>query len=168
MDTTVVNLRNEKNVWTYEKCLNLALTCKSKNEFRRLYVNAFNASYRNKWLDNICKEANLVNIYKEKGYWTFERVKEALKECESSAEFKEKYNVAYTIAYKRGWLDKLSDILVKKHKPKGYWTLELIDELAKSCASKLEFIKKHNRAYQVAHKNGWLDSIFSHIQKGKK
>lgn len=164
MENVVTNSK-EKTTWNYQKCLELASSCESKNEFRKTYTNAFNAAYRNNWLDDICREANLSNIYKEKGYWSFERVKEALEQCKDSAEFKEKYNVAYTIAYKRGWLEKLSDILVKKHKPKGYWTLELIDKLAKTCSTKVEFIKSHNRAYQVAHKNGWLEQIFSHIKK---
>ena len=40
------------NKWTYQKCFEVALKCKTRAELKRKYQSAYVASRKNKWLDS--------------------------------------------------------------------------------------------------------------------
>lgn len=46
--------RRPCNYWTKEKCVEVALSCKNKNELKKKYKGAYNSAYYNNWLDEIC------------------------------------------------------------------------------------------------------------------
>ena len=43
------------NYWTKQKCLDISLQCNSKKEFKKSDYGAYQAAYRNGWLDECCK-----------------------------------------------------------------------------------------------------------------
>ena len=46
---------------------------------------------------------------------------------------------------------------------KGYWTKENVCKDAKKYSSKSEWINANGSAYQVAHRNGWLETACAHM-----
>jgi len=50
-----------KGYWTKEKCREAALECKSRSEFCEKHGGAYNACYKNKWLDEVCSHMNITN-----------------------------------------------------------------------------------------------------------
>lgn len=49
----------------------------------------------------------------------------------------------------------------KDTKPRGYWTIEKCEEVAKLCINRSEFRKKYSRAYKVLSDNNLLDEFFA-------
>jgi len=49
-------------------------------------------------------------------------------------------------------------------KPKGYWTIEKVGELAINCVSRTEFFEKYNAAYSWAQKRNLLDVVCAHMK----
>ena len=60
---------NKSGYWTKEKCQDVALECKNREQFKKKYKSAYNSSYKNNWLDEICShmqyESHVTN-----NYWT--------------------------------------------------------------------------------------------------
>lgn len=54
----VGNLGSRKLYWTKERCQNEALKYKSKGDFRKYSNSAYQSSFRNKWLNEVCKHMN--------------------------------------------------------------------------------------------------------------
>ena len=74
-------------------------------------------------------------------------------------------------AYKAAWRMGVLDLLFEDHRNKGYentppgsWTKSRVTEIAKKYKTRSEFMKKAGPAYSVAHKNGWLDDVCSHME----
>ena len=63
---------------------------------------------------------------------------------------------AYEVARSNGWLDSYT-WFEELQKPNGYWdNYDNCYLAASECKNKTEFAKKHNRAYVIAKKNGWI------------
>lgn len=56
----MVEVNKKHNYWTYDKCKEVALLCKTRSEFQKLYSSAYDKSYDNKWLNDIC--SHMVSI----------------------------------------------------------------------------------------------------------
>ena len=50
----MIKLHKDKNYWTKEKCQEESLKYSSRENFRRGCSSAYNKSYDNKWLNDIC------------------------------------------------------------------------------------------------------------------
>lgn len=131
------------------------------------------------------EEARLIQVWRDKGYivwnavragalgasdryWTFDRCLKVAKECKDREEMRRLHNGAIQTAVKFKWLDKIFENHPNKgfrHKPHGYWTLELIKSLAKPYRSRGDFQKAEPIAYNRAHQRGWLDEIFKDHKK---
>ena len=95
----------ERIKWTKEKCQELALIYKTRNEFKKLSRNAYNASIHNGWLENICLHMKLV--HKENNYWTKEKCTEEFLKYNSINQFRKKSQYTYNLSRKNGWLDEI-------------------------------------------------------------
>ncbi len=87
--------------WTKEKCQEESLKYSTRNEFKIKSSNAYHASSRNKWSDEICKHMEYIN--KPSGYWTKERCKEESLNYKNREDFK-KSKGAFGSSYRNGWL----------------------------------------------------------------
>ncbi len=96
--------------------------------------------------------------------WTYEKCKvEALK-YKTKSEFSGKNASAYCSALKYGWLDEISSHMSQIiRKPKGYWTKELVHEIALQYQRRREFKLNSGDAYSFAWKNGFLDEVCVHM-----
>ena len=89
-------------IWTYEKCKEVALDCKTKCEFKKRYVSAYTKVNRNKWYELF---SHMEEILKPNGYWSYEKCKELAMSCNSKLEFINHKGDAYGTSLRNGWLD---------------------------------------------------------------
>lgn len=50
----------------------------------------------------------------------------------------------------------------------GYWTFDRCKESALNFDTRKEFLKGSGGAYDASKRNGWLDTICSHMRTAKK
>ncbi len=145
--------------WIKEKCQEEALKYKTRSEFQKKAGGAYNAAWKNKWLDEIC--AHMISPQKPSGYWTKERLqKEALK-YKTRTEFFKKSSSAYDVSRKNGWLDEFCVHMETFSKPKGHWNNKENCRLeALKYKTRTEFSKKSICSYESSSKNKWLDEFF--------
>jgi predicted GIY-YIG superfamily endonuclease len=68
----MVELKNPKGYWTKENCKEESLKYKTRVEFKKGSGGAYNSSRRNGWLDEICKDMEVVGNLKMRGIYVFE------------------------------------------------------------------------------------------------
>jgi len=154
-----------KSEWTYERCREAALKCKSRSEFKEKVNAAYRISRKNKWLDDIC--SHMKELKKPENYWNYETCKEVALKCKSKQELRKKYSSAYMKILSNKWLElilHMKEII----KPKGHWNYENCKEIALKCKSKKELKKIASRAYHISRENKWLDDICSHMKLNTK
>jgi hypothetical protein len=84
---------------TKELCKEKALLCRTRKEFKKIYIHEFSAAYKNNWLEDICK--HMVRELK----WYKETCYNASLNCKGRLDFKKKYKGAYESSLKNNWLD---------------------------------------------------------------
>ena len=148
--------------WTKENCIQESLKYKTRNEFQKGSVSAYNSSCRNGWLDEIC--SHMVELKKPNGYWTKENcIQESLK-YKTRNEFQKGYRGAYNSSRINGWLDEICGHMVEVRKPKCHWNIkENCKKESLKYKTRSEFQKGYNTAYKSSRINGWLDEICNHM-----
>lgn len=101
---------------------------------------------------------------KPNGYWTNERCAVEAKKYKTRKEFKIKSSRAYGAALCNGWMDKICGHMKEIRKPAGFWTKDRCAAEARIFDTRLEFQKSSRRAYDAAHRNGWLDEVCVHMK----
>mgnify|MGYP003118783589 CR=1 FL=1 len=115
-------MRKPIGYWTKEKVHEVALKCKTRNEFKdggpdKEGSRPYSLARRNNWLEEVC--SHMLEIKKPKGYWTEQTAREAALKCESRTEFRKKYAKAYYLATDLGILKECcSHMKVKANKMK--------------------------------------------------
>ena len=97
--------RNPNGFWTKSRIMKEGKKYDNRTDFSNNSSAAATIAKRNGWMDDVCVHMKVFK--KPKGYWTFDRVKEARKPYSSKSEFRKKNNNAYTAAQKNGWLEKI-------------------------------------------------------------
>ena len=88
--------------WTYEKCLEESKKYKSRSEFYKNNNTAYNASTRNKWINDFVWLKRPV-VHNKK--WTYETCYEEAKKYSTRSEFEKGCGSAYAAARKNKWID---------------------------------------------------------------
>ena len=135
---------------------------KSRSDFEKGSGGAYNAALKNGWLHEIC--SHMKGIKSPNGYWTKERCAAEAKNYETRKEFKVKSARAYGASLKNGWIDEICAHMIEIRKPAGYWTKERCAAEAKNYETRMEFQNSSHRAYDAAHRYGWMDEICSHMK----
>ena len=152
-----------KVYWTKERCKEVAILCKYRNEFNKKYKTAYVTSSTKGWLDEICSH---MEFDKRKDYWTKERCKEVAILCKYRNEFNKKYKVAYVVSSKKGWLQEIcSHMEYDNVTPPNFWTKEKCREVSSKYVCRSDFQKKDYNVYRRSYENGWLDEICNHMIK---
>jgi predicted GIY-YIG superfamily endonuclease len=68
----MIEIIKPKGHWTKENCRKEALKYKTRTEFQKESKGAYNSSRRNGWLDEICKDMEVVGNLKMRGIYVFE------------------------------------------------------------------------------------------------
>ncbi len=90
------------------------------------------------------------------GKWNYDACYQAAKECSCRSEFEEKFNRAFYVARKKGWIDEYV-WFIPYQDDCDYWTQERCYDFAKTCTTKKQFAVRAQGAYKVSKRNGWLD-----------
>ncbi len=98
------------NYWNYERCETEALKYNTKNKFRMYSSGAYNSARLNGWLNDICK--HMSQPIKSHGYWTKDRCHNLALSCSTKTEFSVKYNTAYKMAHKYGWIPEICQHMI--------------------------------------------------------
>ena len=106
--------RHKKGYWNYEHCKQEALKYSSRTEFEKNCGTAYNAAWKNGWLDEFVW---LISQCKPSGYWTRDRVEEENKKYSLRWNFQKGCSRAYQVALKNGWLDEFTWLYNKNIKP---------------------------------------------------
>jgi hypothetical protein len=150
-------IQKPKGYWTKERCLELALNYNSRAEFTKQHYDAYRASKRAGWLDEICSHMEK-RTWKVDGWNKEECRKEALK-YDNRGEFWKKSSGASAYAQRNGFLDEICSHM----KERFMWTKEGCLEVALKYDSRGEFQLKQGACYQGATRNGWIDEVCSHM-----
>jgi len=147
--------------WTIKTITEEALKYKTRSEFKKKSVGAYNSAIKFRIMDEICLHMNTKKII----HWTKELAhKEALK-YDNFADFF-KYSIkTYRVAYKLGYLSEITSHMKKtERKVISYWTKERCYEEALKYSTRNDFRKKSGSAYERARKTKILDEICSHMK----
>lgn len=146
--TWFVSIRRPVGYWAYETCFEEAKKYKTRSEFARSSVAAYEKARKNGWLDEYTwfdSDATPA------GFWTYERCLLEAKKYKTKNEFLQSNGRAYRAAYRNNWLNDYTWF-----EPKFMWTYEKCYEVAKQYKTKREFEKGRSGAYVAARKRGWL------------
>ena len=159
-------LSKKKNVpngyWqNKENVINEAKKYKSRGEFQKNNVGAYESARKNKWFDEM-DWLEKPDERKPKGYWqNKENVINESKNYKTRSEFKFLSQRAYESARRNGWLDEmiwLNNDNVKH--PKGYWKNEKnIMYEAKKYSNKEEFKEKNLTAFLMSYRYGFNEKM---------
>ena len=97
-------LKVPANYWTFDKVKQEAEKYGTKVEFSKGNTSAYQAAYKNNWLDDVTKHM----VKKEtnpRGYWTYDMVKQEAEKYNTRTEFWKGSGSAYIVASKNNWLD---------------------------------------------------------------
>ncbi|MEI6882069.1 MAG: hypothetical protein WCK82_12170 [Bacteroidota bacterium] len=96
--------------------------------------------------------------------WSNASVIEAIGNCKSVKEFREKYPSGYDYALKNDLWEGLSKSLTRitQH---GKYTKNYVSGIAMACKTRNEFKITNKGAWAAAQRNGWLDEVCAHMPK---
>lgn len=167
-----------KNNWLDEICQHMELKFEVKNnpeavrleaqkyktrqEFKNGSYSAYEYARKHNLLDSIC--AHMEHPL-PKVKWTDEAIYEEAKKYSSKEEFRKACSAAYTIAHKKGIIDKACSHMVSSRKGRDYWTFERCHNAALEYQSRMEFKKNEGSAYSTAVRKGWIEQICTHMVK---
>lgn len=151
--------------WTYDACKDVALSCTSLSEFKRVNGAAYEAARINGWLKDYTWfadtseliSAKLKEVRDKDRIWTRDKCYELALTCKTPSEFQSKSRRAYAASKEYGWFDDYTWFvsgfsLIEPVK----WTKDVCRDIAMTCKTKSEFKNKNSSAYASARNNGWL------------
>lgn len=97
--------------------------------------------------------------------WTAENLKRTALKYKKRVDFQKHDRTAYTVAWKKGLLDKLCAHMQPKRGTVPKYSFTVCKALAKKCKFRSEFQKKYPRHYSYAYANYDLDKICKHMKK---
>lgn len=151
--------------WTDEAIIKEALKYKTRSEFYRSCVSAYNAAHKSGRFDDLCPHLPKPT----KKDYICNSIEDAIslaRICNNRTELKEQYCKAYEMLRTKGLLDEACSHMEKYKKPIQKWTKEERAKAAASCKTRKEFHKKYQWAHYLASQNeGELDEICSHMPK---
>ncbi len=151
-----------KGYWTKQKIKEVVADLKTRTEFQKKYVGAYNVASENGWLDEVCAHMEVLRTPN----WTLESIKDAVKDFKKYTEFKTKLPSAYRVARINGWLDEIRGHMSPGQLPHGYWNdFDRVLEVAKQCKTKTEFQDRFGSARNAAKKHGWMALVCAHMKK---
>jgi hypothetical protein len=149
--------------WTKDRVAAEAAKYQTRGAFAKGCMGAYNAAKRLECFDEIC--SHMERLQRPKGYWTKERITSEALRYQTLQAFQKGSRSAYTTAHREGWLDEVCSHMERLQQPNGYWTKERVAAEALRFESRSAFNKGFGSAYTIAHREGWLDEVCSHMER---
>ena len=157
--TKHIKLKLDENIWTYEKCEQVALAYKTATSFKLNQKPLISYLKQKKWYEDIINVIGIKDI-KPNGYWTYERCKEVAMKCNTYTELSRKHPRVYTLIKQNNWNELEKHIPKRVQKIPYYWTYDKCKLVAKECTGRWDLKKKYKGAYELSLKNKWLDEFY--------
>jgi hypothetical protein len=103
---------------------------------------------------------------KPDGYWTIDTLTEEARKYKSRTEFKNGSSGAYSIACRKGYIDRVCAHMTTSRKRSGYWNKQRVLKEARKYNRRSDFQNSDLAAYSAAYKHGWLDEVCGHMTGG--
>jgi hypothetical protein len=164
LDKACSHMTNSKSTskWTHEKCKEVALSYRTRTEFKIKNSWAYVIAKRNGWLNDITFHMVKYNQIKSIK-WTFESCEKEALMYYNRNEFYIKSPNAYAACIRNKWLDKVCEHMNRPHTSQFKWSKEKCQEIALKHNYRKEFQKKDKNAYYSAMHNGWLKIGRAHV-----
>ena len=145
--------------WSYEKCLEIAKTCRTSHEMMEKEKGALNAARWRGWIKDYTwfEDTRHMN-------WTYEETYEIAKSCKNRSELQRKNASVYKIAKREGWLDDY--IWFERPDVNRVWTKEKCTEISRSYKTPHDFENGCPGAYNASCRNGWIKE-FTWLEHGR-
>lgn len=169
ISTKLKEVRDKDRIWTYEKCYELALGCKTSSEFQSKSSRAYAASKEYGWFDDYTWFVSGFSLI-EPVKWAKDVCREIALSCKTKTEFKNKNASAYTSARKNGWLEEYDwfvDGNALAREARRIYNYEKCFEIASEFQTASEFKAANPSAYTAARVGGWLKD-YTWFVDGKK
>jgi hypothetical protein len=156
------------NYWNYEKCKDAALKVNNLNDFKCQFPGAYNASYKNNWIDEICVHMNKKH-QNSRNYWTKVKCQEEALKYNTRNDFIQNKPGVFSKAYKMGWINEICGHMTKNKKTRKSTlrtryvkniTKEECQQEALKYQTKTEFYKHSQHIYNICRLNKWLNEFF--------
>lgn len=155
-------MRKPPNYWNKENCRKEAIKYKSKTDFIKHSMSAYNSAVKYNWLDEITKHMVRPIPYNKK--WDEETCTQEALKYKSKVEFQKKSPSAYVIATTYDWFNKITEHMKRPENSNKIWFKENCKIEALKYNTRKEFNKKASGAYNVACKLKIIDDICSHMK----
>ena len=146
--------RKEKvSYWTKEVCHIEALKYQNKTDFRKYCSTAYNVSFRNNWLKEICSHMP------QYIYWTKERCHKECLKYQHTSDLRKHNETVYKIICNNNWLKEMCSHMSRKIK-EIKWTKDACKIEALNHRNRSQFKLNSKGAYTSSYRHGWLDEFF--------
>ena len=151
-----------KPAFTLKRLQEIANKYIYKKEFMENDKKAYLYAYRHGFLDEIC--SHMKNALKIPKKWTKEKREQAIKECKTLGELREKYPRVYEYLRLNDEFEKYYGRPVQRGCYK--WNDETLADVTADCDTPADLYHKNESAYQTIHKRGLLEKYFPNYKKG--
>ena len=149
--------------WNARKCREVAMECKSIEEFREIHEGR---AYVNSRKRGLVKKLS-VEMYdkgywtlpdrKPSGYWTLERCKNVCKGYDSQVDLMRDHRDVYAAIKWHGWQNECFVPMKGRKKPNGFWTLAKCKNEASMYDSPADMKRGSPKAYNAMKFHGWYE-----------
>jgi predicted GIY-YIG superfamily endonuclease len=163
IDELLGHLERKLNSWDKDTVLKMASQYQYLQDFKKDNPSTYRWVVKN----NLVFE--LLSFLKQKPKekkWSYENLKQLVIKYNSVNEFKKDYPGAYSAILKNGWLDELTNHMVRQ-KRTGNITLEMVLNIAKKYDTISNFKKNDKNTYALAQYHGWLPEVTKHLVRKK-
>lgn len=105
-----------RQIWTFQECLLCARQYPTRGAWRQAFPSAYQAAYRNGWLERCCAHMPYVRL--PPNTWTLEMLKADALRFSSRLEWSRNSRKAYSIAQYRGVIDECCGHMQPPHSSK--------------------------------------------------
>jgi predicted GIY-YIG superfamily endonuclease len=103
----MVKPKPTNHIWTLEACGKEAKKYNLKKDFQKKSNSAYQAAWKNKWLEQIC--GHMEENKKPHKYWTKEKCAEEALKFNHKIDFQKNSSAAYSKAHKSKWIDQICE-----------------------------------------------------------
>ena len=148
------------NKWTIERLKEEVQKYSSRSEFHDKCRNGYDFALENNFLDEYFPTEKK---HRPAGYWNnYENCKLETSKYTILDDFRIKSSGCYDALLRNGWLEELTNHMIRKKKPNTHWTKELCANIVSKFNDIKELTKEYPGCVNAIYSNGWgelLDKI---------
>ena len=150
---------NQKINWNYDDCKKTIAQYNSLMEFRTKEKSMYIGILKNNWKELL---SALEYVFRENGYWTYERCKEEALKYKTKKDFRENSH-AHDVIKKNNWWGELCSHITSPNRDWGFYTYDNCKILALKYNTRTDMDNGEPLAYRNILENKWYD-LMNHMK----